>query len=46
MELVLRHPLYYYAGDTKRGQTAGQGLDQFGAEWYVLSPTGQKVDRS
>jgi predicted lipoprotein with Yx(FWY)xxD motif len=39
-----RHPLYYYAGDTKRGQTAGQGLDQFGAEWYVLSAAGQKVE--
>jgi predicted lipoprotein with Yx(FWY)xxD motif len=38
------HPLYTYAGDTKAGQVKGQGLDQFGAEWYVLSPSGQKVD--
>jgi len=41
-----RHPLYYYAGDAKRGDTTGQGLDQFGAEWYVLSPAGTKVDHS
>ena len=38
------HPLYTYAGDTKAGQVKGQGLDQFGAEWYVLNPSGQKVD--
>ena len=38
-----RHPLYYYAGDTKRGDTKGQGLDLFGAEWDVLSPAGKKV---
>ena len=36
------HPLYYYAGDTKAGQTSGQGLDQFGAEWYTLAPSGAK----
>jgi hypothetical protein len=23
---------------------AGQGLDQFGAEWYVLAPNGHKID--
>ena len=40
-----RHPLYYYSGDTKPGETNGQGLDQFGAEWSVLSPAGTKVER-
>lgn len=39
------HPLYHYAGDQKAGDTTGQGLDQFGAEWYVLSPAGDKIDR-
>ena len=39
------HPLYYYAGDNKAGQTNGQNLDQFGAEWYVLSPAGKKIDK-
>jgi predicted lipoprotein with Yx(FWY)xxD motif len=38
------HPLYTYAGDTAPGATTGQGLDQFGAEWYVLSPAGTKVE--
>jgi predicted lipoprotein with Yx(FWY)xxD motif len=38
------HPLYTYAGDAKPGDTRGQGLDQFGAEWYVLAPNGRKVD--
>jgi predicted lipoprotein with Yx(FWY)xxD motif len=38
------HPLYYYAADTKAGETTGQGLDRYGAEWYVLSPAGNKVE--
>jgi predicted lipoprotein with Yx(FWY)xxD motif len=38
------HPLYTYAGDAKPGDTRGQGLDQFGAEWYVLAPSGHKID--
>jgi predicted lipoprotein with Yx(FWY)xxD motif len=38
------HPLYTYAGDAKPGDVKGQGLDQFGAEWYVLAPNGHKID--
>jgi predicted lipoprotein with Yx(FWY)xxD motif len=38
------HPLYTYAGDTKVGDVKGQGLDQFGAEWYVVAPSGRKID--
>ena len=37
------HPLYYYVGDQKPGDTRGQGLNQFGALWYVLSPSGNAV---
>ena len=37
------HPLYLYAGDQNPGQTTGQALNQFGALWYVLSPTGNQV---
>jgi predicted lipoprotein with Yx(FWY)xxD motif len=37
------HPLYYFAGDMKRGDTNGQGLKQFGAGWYVVSPAGRKI---
>jgi predicted lipoprotein with Yx(FWY)xxD motif len=38
------HPLYTYAGDGKPGDFKGQGLDQFGAKWYVLTAKGDKVD--
>lgn len=38
------HPLYYYAGDAKPGDTTGQGLDLYGAEWNVLSPAGEKIE--
>jgi predicted lipoprotein with Yx(FWY)xxD motif len=37
------NPLYYFVGDHKAGQTTGQGIDQFGAKWYVLDPTGAAV---
>ena len=37
------HPLYLYAGDEKAGDTRGQGLTDFGAGWYVLSPAGRQV---
>jgi predicted lipoprotein with Yx(FWY)xxD motif len=38
------HPLYYFIADMKPGDVKGQGLNQFGAKWYVLSPAGQKID--
>jgi predicted lipoprotein with Yx(FWY)xxD motif len=38
------HPLYYYDDDHKAGQTAGQGVSAFGAKWYVVAPTGKKID--
>jgi predicted lipoprotein with Yx(FWY)xxD motif len=38
------HPLYHYAGDSSAGDLNGQGMEAFGAEWYVLSPTGSKVE--
>jgi predicted lipoprotein with Yx(FWY)xxD motif len=37
------HPLYYYVGDGTSGETSGQGLNSFGAPWYVLSPSGSEV---
>ena len=40
------HPLYYYVSDTQPGQTSGEGLNQFGAGWDVLSPAGNKIDKS
>lgn len=38
------HPLYTFEGDTAPGQTSGQGLDDFGAEWYALSAAGDKIE--
>ena len=38
------HPLYYYVGDKEPGHAAGQGLNQFGAAWYVVAPSGKKID--
>jgi predicted lipoprotein with Yx(FWY)xxD motif len=40
-----RHPLYYFVTDRKRGQTTGQGVDQFGGPWWVLSPAGREIHR-
>ncbi|HEU5212026.1 MAG TPA: hypothetical protein VFU10_04595 [Gaiellaceae bacterium] len=37
------HPLYYFIGDRKPGQTTGQGLNQFGAPWWALSPAGREI---
>jgi predicted lipoprotein with Yx(FWY)xxD motif len=37
------HPVYRFEGDQSRGDTAGQGLNAFGAAWYVLSPAGDQV---
>ena len=37
------HPLYYFAGDTKAGDTTGQAINQFGAPWYVLAANGTEV---
>jgi predicted lipoprotein with Yx(FWY)xxD motif len=39
------HPLYYWVGDRKPGQTTGQGLNQFGGPWWVLSPSGREIHR-
>jgi predicted lipoprotein with Yx(FWY)xxD motif len=38
------HPLYRYAGDTKPGETSGEGLQDFGAGWDVLSAAGKKIE--
>ena len=38
------HPLYRFVKDTRKGQTNGEEIDAFGAEWYALSPAGAKVE--
>ena len=38
------HPLYRYVGDSKPGQTNGEGSEEFGAEWDAVSPAGTTVE--
>ena len=38
------HPLYRFSGDRAPGDTHGQGLNAFGANWYVIKANGQKID--
>jgi predicted lipoprotein with Yx(FWY)xxD motif len=40
------HPLYFFARDGDAGDAYGQGVVGFGSSWYVLSPSGAKVDHS
>lgn len=37
------HPLYYFAGDSGPGSTAGQGSVEFGAKWWMVSAAGSAV---
>ena len=39
------HPLYYFVSDKQAGDATGQALSSFGADWYVLSAAGTKVDK-
>ena len=39
------HPLYYFVSDKKAGDVTGEGISSFGAEWYVLSAVGTKIDK-
>ena len=40
-----RHPLYTFFKDTKKGQTNGEDLNAFGADWYAVSPSGTVVEK-
>ena len=37
------HPLYYFEGDTGPGTDKGQGIDGFGALWYLVAPSGSSI---
>jgi predicted lipoprotein with Yx(FWY)xxD motif len=39
------HPLYYYAADASTaGKTQGQGVNQFGADWYLVNASGKPLE--
>ena len=40
------HPLYYFVQDKDSGDAYGQGSKAFGADWYVVAPSGKKIDAS
>jgi len=40
------HPLYAFVGDKSAGQTSGEGLTNFGADWYALAASGRTVEPS
>ncbi|MGZ4297601.1 MAG: COG4315 family predicted lipoprotein [Solirubrobacteraceae bacterium] len=40
------HPLYLFIKDKDAGDAYGQGVKAFGADWYVLAPSGNKIDKS
>jgi predicted lipoprotein with Yx(FWY)xxD motif len=37
------HPLYYFVQDKVAGDTTGQGVNSFGALWWVVSPAGAAI---
>jgi predicted lipoprotein with Yx(FWY)xxD motif len=38
------HPLYFFVGDHKAGDTTGEGIEAFGGGWDVLAPNGNKIE--
>jgi predicted lipoprotein with Yx(FWY)xxD motif len=40
------HPLYWYVSDSQAGETTGQGVQSFGAAWWVLAPSGSEITGS
>jgi predicted lipoprotein with Yx(FWY)xxD motif len=40
------HPLYYFVGDHSSGDLNGQGLNKFGALWYVVGAGGNAITTS
>jgi predicted lipoprotein with Yx(FWY)xxD motif len=37
------HPLYMYSLDKQPGNTNGQGVNAFGALWWLVSPSGSAI---
>jgi predicted lipoprotein with Yx(FWY)xxD motif len=41
-----KHPLYGYIVDKAAGDTKGEANTAYGAGWYVLAPSGSKIDNN
>ena len=39
------HPLYYFIEDKGKGSIKGQGSDEFGADWWLVSPSGSAIHK-
>jgi predicted lipoprotein with Yx(FWY)xxD motif len=40
------HPLYLFVADKNTpGSVKGEGIDAFGAEWYVVGTNGKKIEK-
>ncbi len=39
------HPLYYFIEDKRKGSIKGQGSDAFGADWWLVSPSGSAITK-
>ena len=37
------HPLYFFSGDARAGQTNGEGIVHFGGTWDAVAASGRKV---
>lgn len=38
-------PLYLFHEDAAPGDTNGQGLDEFGGQWFLVSPAGEAIQQ-
>lgn len=38
------HPIYMFIKDKDAGDAYGEGVKAFGADWYVLAPSGSKIE--
>ncbi len=36
-------PLYYFVEDAAPGDTKGHDIEEFGGEWYLITPEGEKA---
>ena len=38
-----KHPLYLFSADKAAGDTNGQGVNAFGALWWLVTPAGSAI---